>query len=149
MCMKNISLPLCYNKSCAMKASSACSARANSPWRVSSLHVQSTSYREIKQTGTCCSFVLFYPSGKHMRWEEHPWISGLILLSLSTTQRLISAEKRHVAGRWFCLCCSKCCTIEEALNFTAHSAGLLSSWYEWWFGLLFPEGRSKHLDNSN
>lgn len=97
---ENIPLPLCYNKSCAVKTSSAASARANSPWRVSSLHVQRTSYGQIKQTGTCCSFVLFNPPGKHARWEEHPWICGLILLSLSTiAAHFISGEKRDVAGR--------------------------------------------------
>lgn len=93
----NNSPPLCYNKSRAeqsreAKASSAACARIKktkkqTPWRVSSLHVQRTSCKVIKQTGTCCAFVLPHPSGEHTRWEEHPRIGGLILLCLSTMQR--------------------------------------------------------------
>lgn len=74
-------------------------------------------------------------------WAGHPWICGLILPSLSAMQRALPREKRQTLRRekaGICLCCSKCCTIEEVLNFMACFAGLLSSWYEWWFGLLFP-----------
>ena len=81
-----------------------------------------STYRLIKQTGACCSFVLLHPSGERTRWGEDHRISGLILLRLSNTQSTL--PQRRGADRFaFCLRGSKCCTTGELLNFRTHLPG--------------------------
>lgn len=125
---ENISLPLRYNKSYAVKAGSAVHASS----RLSMTCQQPRCAAQLKQERSNRQTLVVPLSSSvpqvSVRGEKST--PGSVASFAAFHQPcLISQEKRDVAARRdeFCLCCSKCCTIEEVLKFIAHTASLLSS----------------------